>query len=167
MAPLLKRRTVQVRKTRELHRDARQRDGRCLVALVGYTNAGKSSLMNALSGSSLEVQDRCSLLSKPLAPQLLHQMHPVNAHVSYDIGSPPLMPSTMGMVTGGFRKVTSRPSSASCRYKTVHRISSDSQKGPNTPDWQHGSGIPLPMHVHPDTQLSHASRTQAGNLQSM
>lgn len=52
---------MQVRKTRELHRDARQRDGRCLVALVGYTNAGKSSLMNALSGSNLDVENRRGL----------------------------------------------------------------------------------------------------------
>lgn len=87
-SPLLKRRGVQVRKTRELHRDARQRDGRCLVALVGYTNAGKSSLMNALSGSSLEVQDRCRSLSKHLAPQLFRQLHPVNSHVSDEVSRP-------------------------------------------------------------------------------
>jgi GTP-binding protein HflX len=39
------------------HRRARRHD-QCLVALVGYTNAGKSSLMRALTGSSVLVADK-------------------------------------------------------------------------------------------------------------
>lgn len=41
-----------VRQTRELHRKQRQRVGLKTVSLVGYTNAGKSSLFNALCKSA-------------------------------------------------------------------------------------------------------------------
>ncbi|WP_249197099.1 GTPase HflX [Gluconobacter wancherniae] len=48
----------QVRRTRGLHRDARRRVPFPIVALVGYTNAGKSTLFNALTGSSVHAQDQ-------------------------------------------------------------------------------------------------------------
>jgi GTP-binding protein HflX len=47
----------QVRRTRALHRKARQRVPYRVVALVGYTNAGKSTLFNALTGASVFAED--------------------------------------------------------------------------------------------------------------
>jgi GTP-binding protein HflX len=47
----------EVRRTRALHRKARQRVPYPVVALVGYTNAGKSTLFNALTGASVFAED--------------------------------------------------------------------------------------------------------------
>lgn len=54
----LKRDLEQVRRTRGLHRKARRRIPFPVVALVGYTNAGKSTLFNALTGASVHAQDQ-------------------------------------------------------------------------------------------------------------
>lgn len=52
----LKRRISEIEVRRE--RMVRQRDSHALVSLVGYTNAGKSTLMNALTGSDVYVADQ-------------------------------------------------------------------------------------------------------------
>jgi GTP-binding protein HflX len=54
----LKKDLEQVRRTRGLHRHARNRVPFPLVALVGYTNAGKSSLFNALTGAGVTARDQ-------------------------------------------------------------------------------------------------------------
>jgi len=54
----LKRELEQVRRTRGLHRTARQRVPFPVIALVGYTNAGKSTLFNALTGADVVVRDQ-------------------------------------------------------------------------------------------------------------
>ena len=54
----LKKELEQVRRTRGLHRSARKRVPFPVVALVGYTNAGKSSLFNALTGAFVHAQDQ-------------------------------------------------------------------------------------------------------------
>ena len=54
----LKNDLEQVRAHRSLHRQRRRRSGMPQIALVGYTNAGKSTLINALSDSSVYVADR-------------------------------------------------------------------------------------------------------------
>lgn len=46
-----------VKRTRELHRSARKRVPYPIVALVGYTNAGKSTLFNRLTDSDVRAQD--------------------------------------------------------------------------------------------------------------
>lgn len=54
----VKKELEQVRRTRGLHRSARQRVPYPIVALVGYTNAGKSTLFNALTGAEVHAQDQ-------------------------------------------------------------------------------------------------------------
>ena len=54
----LKKELETVRRTRGLHRSARARVPHPVVALVGYTNAGKSTLFNALTGASVLAQDQ-------------------------------------------------------------------------------------------------------------
>ncbi len=54
----LKKELEQVRRTRGLHRSARQRVPFPVVALVGYTNAGKSTLFNAMTGAEVVARDQ-------------------------------------------------------------------------------------------------------------
>ncbi len=54
----LKKELDQVRRTRGLHRSARSRVPYPIVALVGYTNAGKSTLFNALTGAAVVAEDQ-------------------------------------------------------------------------------------------------------------
>ena len=53
----LQKQLKKVRNTRQLHRNARKRVPYPIVALVGYTNAGKSTLFNKLSGANVMSQD--------------------------------------------------------------------------------------------------------------
>lgn len=53
----IRRELEQVKRTRSLHRDRRQRAPWPVIALVGYTNAGKSTLFNAMTGGGVLAED--------------------------------------------------------------------------------------------------------------
>lgn len=55
---MLEREIDQVARTRSVHRARRLREAVPLVALVGYTNAGKSTVFNALTGAGVDARDR-------------------------------------------------------------------------------------------------------------
>ena len=54
----LNRRLAEVEKQRDIRRKSRERNGTPVVALVGYTNSGKSTLLNRLTGSDVYAQDQ-------------------------------------------------------------------------------------------------------------
>ncbi len=66
----LQTRIEEVRKQRLLHRQKRQKSGIPVVALVGYTNAGKSTLLNALSQSDVFVEDKLFATLDPTTRRL-------------------------------------------------------------------------------------------------
>ena len=68
---LLERQIEDVHRHREQYRERRRRSGIPIVALVGYTNAGKSTLLNALSGADVRAEDRLFATLDPTTRQLV------------------------------------------------------------------------------------------------
>jgi GTP-binding protein HflX len=60
-----------VRKTRQLHRSQRRKVPHPIIALVGYTNAGKSTLFNKLTGASVLAKDMLFATLDPTLRQLV------------------------------------------------------------------------------------------------
>ncbi|MCK4863619.1 MAG: GTPase HflX [Dehalococcoidales bacterium] len=66
----LKEQTEAIRKHRALYRQKRQKSGIPVVALVGYTNAGKSTLLNALCQADIYTDDRLFATLDPTTRRL-------------------------------------------------------------------------------------------------
>jgi GTPase len=60
----------EMRRQRLRHRERRESAGLPVIALVGYTNAGKSSLLNALTGAGVLVQDKLFATLDPTTRRL-------------------------------------------------------------------------------------------------
>jgi GTP-binding protein HflX len=83
----LKKQIEEVRQQRREHRRKRQREGLPVVALVGYTNAGKSTLLNALTNAGVLVAD-----------QLFATLDPTTRRVKLPGGSEVLFTDTVGFI---------------------------------------------------------------------
>jgi len=66
----LKKQIDDIRKHRQLYRQQRQKTGIPIVAIVGYTNAGKSTLLNALSNADVFVEDKLFATLDPTTRRL-------------------------------------------------------------------------------------------------
>ena len=71
----LERELAEVRKHRGIQREGRLRYNWPFISLVGYTNAGKSSLLNRLTGATVEARDRLFETLDPTTRQLTLPNH--------------------------------------------------------------------------------------------
>jgi GTP-binding protein HflX len=84
---LLQHKIESVRKHRALYRRRRKETGTPIVALVGYTNAGKSTLFNTLSKASVDVEDK-----------LFSTLDPVTRRLTLPNGKQFLITDTVGFI---------------------------------------------------------------------
>ena len=83
----LRREVEQVRTHRALYRQRRQNEQMAVVALVGYTNVGKSTLLNALSGADVLVENK-----------LFATLDPTTRRVALPGGQVVLFTDTVGLI---------------------------------------------------------------------
>jgi len=84
----LKAELVDVRRTRALHRSARKRTPFPVVALVGYTNAGKSTLFNRLTDGQVLAKD-----------MLFATLDPTLRMLKLPDGRPAILSDTVGFIS--------------------------------------------------------------------
>jgi len=83
----LERDLASLAETRELQRKGRSRSGLASVAVVGYTNAGKSTLLNRLTDSGVLVENR-----------LFATLDPTTRRLALPGGEPVLLTDTVGFI---------------------------------------------------------------------
>ena len=76
-----------VRRRRNIHMDRRKKSSIPMATLVGYTNAGKSTLFNALSNANVSAVD-----------QLFTTLDPVTRRIRLPSGAPLLLSDTVGFI---------------------------------------------------------------------
>jgi GTP-binding protein HflX len=84
----LRKQLAKVVKTRELHRAARAKVPFPIVALVGYTNAGKSTLFNRLTGANVFAKD-----------MLFATLDPTMRKITLPTGDEIIMSDTVGFIS--------------------------------------------------------------------
>lgn len=83
----LKRELEEVRRHRQNYRQRRRRQGIPVAALVGYTNAGKSTLLNALTSAGVLAEDK-----------LFATLDPITRKIELPGGQPALITDTVGFI---------------------------------------------------------------------
>lgn len=83
----LERDLEDVRRQRAQHRRQRKREGIPVISIVGYTNAGKSTLLNALTGAGVLVEDK-----------LFATLDPTTRRVRLPAGEEVLFSDTVGFI---------------------------------------------------------------------
>ena len=123
---LLKRELATVRRTRALHRDARKRVPYPVVALVGYTNAGKSTLFNRLTAADVVAADA-----------LFATLDPTMRRLPLPSGRQAILSDTVGFVSelpthlvAAFRATLEEVAEADLilHVRDVHHPESDAQR---------------------------------------
>ncbi len=84
----LERDLAALAETRALQRQGRRRSGLASVAIVGYTNAGKSTLLNQLTKSGVLTEDR-----------LFATLDPTTRRLALPGGEPVLLTDTVGFIS--------------------------------------------------------------------
>lgn len=84
---IIKRKLKDVQKNRKQHRSSREKNQIPSFALIGYTNAGKSSLMNALTQAEVFAED-----------QLFATLDPTTRKVFLDEGTHAVLTDTVGFI---------------------------------------------------------------------
>lgn len=84
---VIRRKLDDVRRTRGLHRQGRRRSANPVVALVGYTNAGKSTLFNRLTGANVSAKN-----------QLFATLDPTMRAVGLPDGQTAILSDTVGFI---------------------------------------------------------------------
>jgi GTPase len=123
----LKRELEDVKRTRSLHRGARRRVPYPVVALVGYTNAGKSTLFNRLTRSEVVAQD-----------MLFATLDPTMRRLPLPSGRQAILSDTVGFVSdlpthlvAAFRATLEEVTEADLiiHVRDVHHPDSEAQRG--------------------------------------